>query len=331
MSTVKAIRLHRYGGPEVLNYEDVEIGTPGPGEALIRHCAIGVNFADIHTRNGRYPLPALPGGLGGEGMGVIEALGAGVKNLSVGDRVAYSSGGHSLPRGSYAERRVMSVAPLIRLPECIGDQTAAAMTTKGLTAQYLLRDAYRVAVGDIILVHAAAGGVGLILSQWARHIGAQVIGVVGSEAKAGFAFQHGCAEVIVAGRDEIAARARELTGGEGVAAVYDSVGRDAFRASLERLRPRGTLVSFGTASGPVPPLDIFQLNTLGSLYVTSSGFHWHMRTRAEMLARAEDLIEAVGSGVIRIPVNQRYPLADAARAQSDMEARVTTGMSILIP
>lgn len=331
MPTVKAIRLHRYGGPEVLKYEDVEIGTPGPGEALVRHRAIGVNFADIHTRNGRYPLPALPGGLGSEGMGVIEALGAGVKDLSVGDRVAYSSGGHALPRGSYAEGRVMSADTLIRLPEYIDDETAAAMTTKGLTAQYLLRDAYRVAAGDTILVHAAAGGVGLILGQWASHIGARVIGVVGSEAKARLASRHGCAEVIVAGREDIAARARVLTGGEGVVAVYDSVGHDTFRASLESLRPRGTLVSFGTTSGPVPPLDIFELNTLGSLYVTSAAFHWHMRTRAEMLARSNDLIEAVGAGVIRILVNQRYPLADAASAQRDMETRVTTGMSILIP
>ena len=331
----KTIRIHQYGGPEVLRYEDVEIGIPGPGEALVRHHAIGVNFADIHTRAGRYPLPSLPGSLGGEGMGVIEALGEGVgeglDGLSIGDRVTYSSGGHALPRGSYAEARVMSVEPLVRLPDTIDDETAAAMITKGLTAQYLLRDTFTVGPGDTILVHAAAGGVGLILCQWARHIGATVIGVVSTEAKAQLAAEHGCAETIIAGREDIAARVRALTDGEGVAAVYDSVGRDTFRASLESLRPRGTLVSFGSASGPVPPFDLFELNALGSLYVTSAAFHWHMRTRAEMLARAAELIEVVTSGVVRIVINQRYALADAAQAHRDMESRATTGMSILIP
>ena len=331
----KAIRIHHYGGPEVLRYEDVELGAPGPGEVLIRHRAIGVNFADIHTRAGRYPLPSLPGSLGGGAMGVIEALGEGVAEgvdrLSVGDRVAYSSGGHALPRGSYAEARVMSVEPLVRLPDTIDDETAAAMITKGLTAQYLLCDTFTVGPGDTIVVHAAAGGVGLILCQWAREIGARVIGVVGTEAKARLAAEHGCAETIIAGREDIAARTRALTGGEGVAAVYDSVGADTFRASLECLRPRGTLVSFGSASGPVPPFDIFELNTLGSLYVTSAAYHWHMRTRAEMLARAAELIEVVTAGVVRIVINQRYGLADAAQAHRDMESRATTGMSILIP
>ena len=225
----------------------------------------------------------------------------------------------------------MSAALLIRLPETIDDQSAAAMITKGLTAQYLLRDAYKVAPGDPILVHAAAGGVGSILVQWAGHLGARVIGVVGSDAKARQPGEDGCTDIIVAGREDIAARVRSMTNGEGVAAVYDSVGRDTFRASLESLRPRGTLVSFGTASGPVPPLDVSELNTLGSLYITSAAFHWHMRTRTELLGRAADLMDAVTTGVVRIRVNQHYRLADAARAHRDLEARSTTGMSILIP
>lgn len=327
----KTVRIHEYGGPEVLRLEDVPPGEPGPGEALLRQHAIGVNFADIHTREGRYPLPHLPHAIGGEAMGVVEAVGTGVSGVRVGDRVAYSTGGHALPRGAYAEARVVPADRLVPLPDAIDDVTAAAMITKGLTAQYLLRDAFPVAAGQPILVHSAAGGVGSILSQWANHIGATVIGVVGSDAKAPEASANGCTNVIVSGRDEIAARARELTGGEGVAAVYDAVGKDTFEASLHALRPRGMLVSYGTSSGPIPPFDIFKLNQLGSLYVTSAAFYWHMRTGEEMRQRADDLIESVISGAVRISVNQRFSLDEVADAHRAMESRKTTGMTVLIP
>ncbi len=327
----KTVRIHEYGGPEVLRIEDVPPGEPGPGEALLRQHAIGVNFADIHTREGRYPLPHLPHAIGGEAMGVVEALGAGVSGVRVGDRVAYSTGGHALPRGAYAEARVVPADRLVPLPDAIDDETAAAMITKGLTAQYLLRDAFPVATGHTILVHSAAGGVGSILSQWASHIGATVIGVVGSDTKAPEASANGCTHVIVSGREDIAARARELTGGEGVAVVYDAVGKDTFEASLHALRPRGMLVSYGTSSGPIPPFDIFKLNQLGSLYVTSAAFYWHMRTGEEMRRRADDLIESVISGAVRISVNQRFSLDEVADAHRAMESRKTTGMTVLIP
>lgn len=329
--TVKQVRVHEYGGPEVLRFDDVPLEGPGHGEVLIRHRAIGVNYADIHTRNGRYPLPSLPHVIGGEGVGVVEELGNGVDHLRIGDRVAYSSGGHALPRGSYAEARVLSADRLILMPDEIEDETAAAMITKGLTAHYLLHDVFRVQPGQTILMHAAAGGVGVIMCQWARYLGARVIGVVSSEAKAEIALDHGCHHALVGDIDTIPARVRALTAGEGVPVVFDSVGQDTFEASLHSLRTRGTLVSFGTASGPIPPLDIFRLNEMGSLYVTSAAFHWHLRNREEVLARAADLIDVVLRGAVRIPVNQRYPLADAAQAHRDMESRATTGMSVLIP
>ncbi len=328
---VMTVRIHEYGGPEILRYEDVPIGAPGPGEVLVRHRAIGLNFADIHTREGRYPVDSLPHAIGGEACGVIEEIGAGVDHVRIGDRVAYSTGGHALPRGTYTEARVLSADRMIVLPDAIGDETAAAMLTKGLTAQYLLKDVYKVGPDDTVLIHAAAGGVGLILSQWACHLGARVIGVVGTDAKAVLAADHGCHHTLISGRDDIAARVRDLTDGEGVPVVYDAVGRDTFDASLHSLRPRGMLVSYGTASGPVPPFDIFELNRLGSLYVTSAAFYWHMRTREEVLHRAADLFEMVLSGAVKIVINQRYALADVAQAHRDMESRATTGMSVLIP
>ncbi|MFT5487531.1 MAG: NADPH2:quinone reductase [Alphaproteobacteria bacterium] len=330
-ATTKAIRVHAYGGPEVLQFDEIALQEPGHGEVLIRHKAIGVNYADIHTRNGRYPLPVLPHVIGGEGVGIVEKLGPGVDHLKIGDRVAYSSGGHALPRGSYAQERVLSADRLILMPDEIGDETAAAMITKGLTAHYLLHDVFRVGPGQTILVHAAAGGVGTIMCQWARYLGARVIGVVSSDAKAEIALAHGCHHALVGDIDSLPSRVRALTGGQGVPVVFDSVGQDTFEASLHSLRPRGTLVSFGTASGPIPPFDIFRLNEMGSLYVTSAAFHWNLRNREEVLARAADLIDVVLRGEVHIAVNQRYPLADAAQAHRDMESRATTGMSVLIP
>ncbi|MBT5458971.1 MAG: quinone oxidoreductase [Rhodospirillaceae bacterium] len=328
---VMTVRIHEYGGPEVLRYEDVPIGSPGEGEVLVRHRAIGLNFADLHTRSGRYPLPSLPHAIGGEACGVVEEVGPGVDYLNVGDRVAYSTGGHALPRGTYTEARVLAADRMIVLPDEIGDESAAAMVTKGLTAQYLLKDVYKVGPDDTVLIHAAAGGVGLILSQWARYLGARIIGVVSTEAKADLARQHGCHETILSGAEDIAARVRELTGGEGVPVVYDAVGKDTFEASLHALRPRGMLVSYGTASGPIPPFDIFRLNEMGSLYLTSAAFYWHVRTREDVLSRSADLMDVILKGAVKIVVNQRYALADAALAHRDMESRATSGMSVLIP
>lgn len=326
----RAIRIHGYGGPEEMRVEDVPVGDPGSGEVRIRHGAIGVNFADLHHRTGRYPLPSLPHVLGGEGAGTIEAVGPNVTDFKPGDRVAYSGGGPALPPGSYAEARIMATDLLVPMPDEIDDETAAAMITKGLTAHYLLHDVHPVADGETILVHAAAGGVGVILCQWARRLGAQVIGVVGSDAKVDIAEANGCTHVIV-GSDDIVARVREITGGEGVPVVYDSVGRDTFDVSLRCLRPHGLLASYGSASGPVPPFDLFELNKLGSLYVTSAAFYWHLRTRAELLARAADLIDVVRAGDVKIRINQRYALDEAAAAHTAMESRATSGMTVLIP
>ena len=328
---VMTVRIHEYGGPEVLRYEDVPIGSPGEGEVLVRHRAIGLNFADLHTRSGRYPVPSLPHAIGGEACGVVEEVGPGVDYLKIGDRIAYSTGGHALPRGTYTEARVLAADRMIVLPDDISDETAACMVTKGLTAQYLLKDVYRVGADDTVLIHAAAGGVGLILSQWAKHLGARVIGVVSTDAKADLARQHGCDEIILSGETDIAARVRDLTGGEGVPVVYDAVGRDSFEASLHALRPRGMLVSYGTASGPIPPFDLFRLNEMGSLYVTSAAFYWHIRTREDVLERSAELIDVVQNGAVKIVVNQRYALADVAQAHRDMESRATSGMSVLIP
>lgn len=328
---VMTVRIHEYGGAEVLRYEDVPIGSPGPGEVLVRHRAIGLNFADIHTREGRYPLDSLPHAIGGEACGVIEAVGEGVDYLQIGDRVAYSTGGHALPRGTYTEARVLNADRMIVLPDEISDEIAAAMITKGLTAQYLLKSVYPVGKDDTVLIHAAAGGVGLILSQWAKYLGARTIGVTSTAEKAALAADHGCEHTVLSAEEDIVACVRDLTEGEGVSVVYDAVGKDTFDASLHSLRPRGMLVSYGTASGPVPPLDIFKLNELGSLYVTSAAFFWHMRTRDEVLSRAADLFDVVLSGAVKIVVNQRYALADAAQAHRDMESRATTGMSVLIP
>jgi NADPH2:quinone reductase len=327
MTRVHAVRVHQLGGPEMLRYEEVEVGSPGPSEARVRHTAIGLNFTDIHFRTGRYPLKELPHVIGMEAAGVVEEVGRGVTEVGVGDRVAYAS---EKPR-AYVEVTVMPVARLVRLPDFIDDETAAATILKGLTAQYLLRGAYPVKAGETILVHAAAGGVGLIMCQWARHLGARVIGTVSTEEKAVLARANGCDHPIVYTKEDVVKRVRELSGGEGLPVVYDGVGAATFEQSLSSLRRRGLLVSYGSAGGVPPPLEIFRLNRMGSLYLTSAGLADYIRDRTEMLARAQDLFEAMRAGAVRIEVRQRYPLAEAERAHRDLEARRTIGSSVLIP
>ena len=327
----KAVRIHRHGGPEVLSLDDVEIGPPGPGQALVRNRATGVNYIDLHHRNGRYPLPPLPVTLGMEGAGTVEAVGAGVGLVKPGDRVCYIMGGHGDTPRTYAEHALVAADRLILLPDEIDFETAAAMTLKGLTAQYLLRGAYPVKAGETVLIHAAAGGVGLIACQWARHLGARVIGTVGSEAKAALAAEHGCHHVIRYDREDVAARVRALTGGEGVPVVFDAVGKDTLEGSLKSLKIRGMLVSYGTASGPTPPFDLFRFNALGSLFFTSAGLAWYTRDRGELLARAAEVIDVVARGVVKIPIRQRWPLAEAAEAHRALESRGTAGMTVLLP
>lgn len=328
---VKAVRVHEYGGPEKLRYEDIEIGEPGPGQAYVRHTAIGLNFADTHNREGRYPLPFLPHVLGGEAAGVVEKIGHGVTDVKVGDRVAYAAGGPAFPPGSYAEARLFDASRLVPLPDEIDDVIAAGMIVKGLTAQYLLKSVYPVKPGDAIVVHAAAGGVGTVLTQWAAFLGARVIGVVGSQEKAAVARANGCHHVLVSSEEDVASRVRQLTAGEGVPVVFDGVGLDTFKVSLACLRPHGLLVSYGTASGKVPPLDIFDLNRMGSLAVTGAAFAWFVRNRTELLSRANDLIDVVLRGAVRIQVNQTFALADAAEAHRALESRRTQGASVLTP
>ncbi|MGE5201022.1 MAG: quinone oxidoreductase family protein [Acidobacteriota bacterium] len=326
------MRAHRVamtapGGPEVLRYEAYDVPAPGPREALLRQSAIGLNYIDIQHRTGRYPLPSYPSPIGLEGAGVVEAVGAEVREVAVGDRVAYSSA----PIGAYADLRTMPADRLIPLPPAISDAVAAAVVTKGLTAHYLLFTTYVVKPGDTILVHAAAGGVGVLLCQWARHLGATVIGTVGSDEKAAIARAHGCDHVVVYSREDFAAEVRRLTGGKGVPVVYDAVGKDTFEGSLRCLASRGLLVTFGTPSGAITPFDLFRLNTLGSLYVTSPAFVTHTTDRAELLTRAGALFAAIASGVLKLPPSRAYPLAEAARAHADLQARRTSGSNILVP
>jgi NADPH2:quinone reductase len=327
MSKVYAVRVHRLGGPEVLRYEEVEVGAPGPGEARVRHTAIGLNFTDIHFRTGRYPLKELPHVIGMEAAGVVEEVGPGVTEVSVGDRVAYAA---EKPR-TYAQATVMPVTRLIRLPDFIDDETAAAGTLKGLTAQYLLRGAYPVEAGETILIHAAAGGVGLIMCQWARHLGARVIGTVSTEEKAALARANGCEHPIIYTKEDVVQRVRDLTAGKGLPVVYDGVGAATFEQSLQCLRRRGLLVSYGSAGGVPPPLEIFRLNRMGSLYLTSAGLADYIHDRTEMLSRAQDLFDTMRAGAVRVAVHRRYPLAEAERAHRDLEARRTSGSSILVP
>jgi len=322
----KVIRLHAYGGPEVLRYEDVEVAAPAPGEVQIRHTAIGLNYIDVYDRTGLYPAD-LPAVLGREAAGVITAVGRKVSGLRVGTRVAYV---HSLP-GAYSELRNVPAARVVKLPKGIADEVAAATMLKGLTAQFLLRRTIRIERGDTILVHAAAGGVGLILCQWARALGAVVIGVVGSEPKAVLARKHGCRHVLVSGRDELVASVRKLTKGAGVRVVYDSVGKDTFMTSLDCLAPRGMMVTYGNASGPPPAIAPVELAKRGSLYLTRPSLFTYIAERSELDSMARDLFRAIQSKQVKIRVGQSYPLAEAAQAHRDLEARKTTGSTVLVP
>jgi NADPH2:quinone reductase len=321
----RAILFDSFGGPEVLQYREVELAAPGDGQARVAHRAIGVNFIDVYHRTGLYPLK-LPSGLGGEGAGVVTAVGHGVTNVAPGDRVAYTA---PAPLGSYADERLVDAKWLVKLPATVSEQTGAAMMLKGLTAWYLLKRSFRVAAGDWVLLYAAAGGVGSIVAQWARELGVRVIGVVGSEAKRELAVRAGCEHVLVDG-DDIPARVRELSGG-GVPVVYDSVGRTTFYQSLDCLRPHGVLVSFGNSSGKVEPFGLQELTKRGSLYVTRPTLYDFIRERRDLEAGATELFALVERGRIEIAVNQTYGLRDAAQAHRDLEARRTTGCTVLIP
>jgi NADPH2:quinone reductase len=322
----KAIRIHETGGPEVLRYEDVEVGEPKEGEARVRHTAIGVNYVDTYHRSGLYKL-ALPVGLGVEGVGVVEAVGKGVSEVRPGDRVAYAG---SSP-GSYSQVRLIPADRLLRLPAGIGDPQAAAMMLKGLTAWMLTHRVHAVRAGETVLFHAAAGGVGLIAIQWLKALGATVIGTVGSDEKAKVARAHGCDQVIVYTREDFMKRVRELTAGAGVRVVYDSVGKDTFQGSLDCLSPAGLMVSYGNASGAVPPFDIAQLAAKGSLFLTRPTIFSYTARREDLEAGARELFRVVESGKVKVEVGRTYPLAEAAQAHRDLQSRKTTGSLILLP
>jgi NADPH:quinone reductase len=321
----RAIRVHRHGGPEVLSWEEVAVGDPGPGELRVRHSFVGVNFIDVYHRTGFYKLP-LPFVPGSEAAGVVEAVGAEVSDVRAGDRIAYGTG----PVGAYAEVRLLPAERAVVLPPGVDDRSAAGLMLKGLTAQYLLRQITAVERGDTIVFRAAAGGVGLIGCQWAKHLGATVIGTVGSEEKARLARAHGCDHVILHGQEDVAARVRQLTGGRGVRVVYDGIGRDTFAASLDCLAPRGLLVSFGQASGPVPPFDILTLSTKGSLYLTRPTLgHYAGASRQALRTAAAELFAVVSAGAVKVQIGQTFPLADAAAAHAALESRHTTGSTVL--
>lgn len=321
---MKAIRVHRHGGPEVLSYEEVAIGRPGPGEVMVRNRAIGLNFVDTYFRSGAYVPPGLPFIPGNEGAGEVLEVGEGVTGFTPGDRVAYVE-----TLGSYAEQRIVPAHFLVPLPDTIDFETGAAMMLKGLTAQFLLRRTFRVGPGHTILMHAAAGGVGLILTQWAKHLGATVIGTVGSPGKAALARENGCDHVL--DYRDFAAQVREITGGQGCDVVYDGVGRATFEGSLDSLRPFGTFVSFGSASGPIPPFDITLLMQKGSLFATWQLLFEHLKKREDVLTMSRDLFDVVAGGAVRVPVHARLPLAEAAEAHRRLEARETTGATVLLP
>ena len=319
----KAIRFYETGGPEVLRWESVDVGDPGPGEVRVRHGAVGLNFADTYFRTGMYPAP-LPAGMGVEGAGVVEAVGAGVTDFQEGDRVTYTGS----PLGAYSTERVMPAAHLIALPDGIEFETAAAMTMRGLTTAYLLRRIHPLKAGDTVLLHAAAGGVGLIFCQWAKLLGVNVIGTVSTDEKAAVARAHGCGEVIVYTRENVAERVRELTGGAGVPVVYDSIGASTFQTSIDSLARRGLLVAFGTASGPIPPIDAMQLAVKGSLFVTRPALADYIADPAERAELAGELFGHVAAGRISIEINQRYGLEDAEKAHRDLEAGISIGSSV---
>jgi NADPH2:quinone reductase len=322
----KAIRFHKTGGPEVMQLEEVAVGDPAAGQARIRHTAIGVNFIDTYHRSGLYPMP-MPSGLGSEGAGVVEALGSGVSGIKVGDRVAYTGN----PIGSYAETRLYAADRLVKLPAGITDEQAASMMLKGMTVQYLIHRTFKVKAGDTVLWHAAAGGVGLIATQWLKAMGVTVIGTVGSPEKMELAKKAGCAHVINYSTENFTQRVKELTGGKGVPVVYDSVGKSTWEGSLDCLQPRGMMVSFGNASGAVAPVNIGILAQKGSLFLTRPTLINYTATRGDLEETAASLFDAVSSGKVRIEVSGTYKLADAAKAHSDLEGRKTTGSVILVP
>jgi NADPH2:quinone reductase len=326
MALVHAIRVHQPGGPEAMRWEEVEVGDPGPGQVRIRHKAVGLNFIDTYHRSGLYPVP-LPTGIGLEAVGIVDAVGEGVSDFKPGDRVGYCSG----PVGAYAEARLVPVDRLIKLPAGIDDRTAAAMLLQGLTAQYLLRRTHRVKAGETILVHAAAGGVGQILGQWGKHLGATVIGTVGSEDKAKLAKASGCDHVILYRQEKVSQRVRELTKGAGVPVVYDGVGKDTFMDSLDCLAPLGLMVTFGNASGPVPAFEPAILAQKGSLFLTRPTLMHYTAKRSDLLGAAAELFEVVQKGAVKISVNQTFPLKDAVAAHQALEARKTTGSTVLLP
>jgi NADPH2:quinone reductase len=322
----KAIRIHAPGGPEAMVLEDVELGAPGPGQARVKHHAIGLNFLDVYHRTGLYKLP-LPAGIGSEGAGVVEAVGEGVTNVKVGDRVAYASP----PPGSYSEARIMAAERLVNLPDAISFEQAAAMMLKGMTVQYLIKRTFKVQPGMMVLWHAVAGGVGLIACQWLKALGVTVVGTAGSADKAALAKAHGCDHVILYKEENFTEKVKALTGGKGVPVVYDSVGKDTFMASLDCLQPFGMMVSFGNASGPVQAFDLGILAAKGSLFVTRATLNTYTARREDLVASANDLFDAVTTGKVKIEINQRYALKDAAQAHRDLEGRKTTGSTILLP
>ena len=321
-----AIRIHEHGGPDVMKWEAIEVGNPGEKEMRVRHTAVGLNYIDTYHRTGLYKIP-LPSVIGREGAGVVEAIGAAVTEFKVGDRVAYASA----PIGSYAEARLIAADRVVKIPDSVTDQQAASIMLKGMTAQYLIRRTYAVKPGDTILFHAAAGGVGLILCQWAKHLGATVIGTVGSEEKATLAKANGCDHVINYRNEDFVARVAEITAEKKCAVVYDGVGKDTFLKSLDCVRPRGLVALFGNASGKVEPLDLGVLAAKGSLFVTRPTLDTHVATREDLVATANDLFDVVGRGIVKIEINQTYALEDAAQAHRDLEARKTTGSTVLIP
>ena len=321
-----AIRIHQHGGPEVMKWEAVEVGNPGEKEIRIRHTAIGLNYIDTYHRTGLYKIP-LPSVIGREAAGVVEAVGSAVTDLKVGDRVAYAA----TPIGSYSEARLMAADRVVKIPAGVSDQQAASIMLKGITAQYLLKRTYPVKAGETILFHAAAGGVGLILCQWAKHLGATVIGTVGSDEKARLASAHGCDHVINYSTEDFVARVAEITGGKKCAVVYDGVGKDTFMKSLDCLRPRGMMALFGNASGKVELFDLGLLAAKGSLYITRPTADTHIATREDLVATTNDLFDVVARGIVKVEINQTYPLKDAAQSHRDLEARKTTGSTVLLP
>ncbi len=322
----KAIRIEEFGGPDVMQWQNVEVGAPASGEIRVRHSAAGLNFIEVYQREGLYPL-TLPSGLGQEGAGVVEAVGPGVSDLKAGDRIAYGNG----PPGAYSETRLMPADKAVKLPDGIDDKTAACIMLKGMTAYYLLHLTHAVKEGDVILVHAAAGGVGSLLVPWARHLGAQVIGTAGSPEKAAKARASGCHEVIEYRHEDVAERVREITNGRGVDVAYDAVGKATFEASLDSLRPRGLMVSYGNASGTIPEVNMLDLMRRGSLFITRPSLVHHVSTPEDMATAANAVFDAVLKGILKVEINQTYGMDEAARAHTDLAERRTTGCSVLLP